>query len=453
MRKIILFLADILILYVSLIVALFLRYGAVEANAQLSVHFVPFTAIFVVWLLAMYIANLYDHHSLRNTREFFQSLLQVTIAATVISIIFFYTVPAVGIAPKTNLLIFAVVFLILQTCSRYLYNHALAQRARRNILIVDTSPGSLELARVIRDNPQFGYAVMGLVDLGRQELPLNGDDDFKVMNGMDALHEALVGDYVDTVVLGPQAYRAPEVIDRLFEAIHRGVNFIDLPSFSERLTGKVPVGAISRVWFLENLSEGSKRAYGVAKRALDTTFSVLAGIPALVAFPFIAIIIKLDSPGPVLFRQSRTGQGGKVFSIVKFRTMRADAEARTGAVWAKENDPRVTRLGRLLRKTRIDELPQLWNIIRGQMSLVGPRAERPEIDERLAQEVPFYKQRYLIKPGLSGWAQIKYQYGASVRDSTEKLQYDLYYIKHRSLMLDLEIILKTLAISLRQQGR
>jgi lipopolysaccharide/colanic/teichoic acid biosynthesis glycosyltransferase len=149
----------------------------------------------------------------------------------------------------------------------------------------------------------------------------------------------------------------------------------------------------------------------------------------------------------------RTGQHGRPFRMFKFRTMREDAEASTGAVWASEDDPRVTRLGRFLRRSRIDELPQLWNVIRGQMSLVGPRAERPELDARLVREIPFYRQRYQVKPGLSGWAQIKYRYGASVQDTNEKLQYDLFYIKHRSLLLDTEIILKTIAIALRQAGR
>jgi lipopolysaccharide/colanic/teichoic acid biosynthesis glycosyltransferase len=156
--------------------------------------------------------------------------------------------------------------------------------------------------------------------------------------------------------------------------------------------------------------------------------------------------------GLIFFRQKRSGRGGVPFSIIKFRTMRTDAE-RSGAVWATENDPRVTAVGRVLRKSRIDELPQLWNIMLGDMSLVGPRAERPEFDTQLAQQIPFYRERYLIKPGLSGWAQINYPYGASVQDALQKLQYDLYYIKHRSLALDIAIVLKTISISLRRAGR
>lgn len=452
MRKLLLFLSDIAVLYSSLVFALVIRYG-LDARAQWDSHLVPFSAVFVIWLLAMYIANLYDRRALRNRREFFQALVQASAAATVLSIMFFYAVPSVGIAPKTNLLIFAGVFILFQAGARYLHNTVLEHGGRRNALIIDAGPESLELAAVIRDNPQLGWRVAGIAHLAPELLPLDGAASFTALYGMDELERALQSGRVDTAVIGPGAYAMPPVVDRLFGALHRGVEYTDLATFSERLTGKVPVTAISRVWFLENLSEGSKQAYEAAKRITDIIISVAAGIPVLVLFPFIALAVKLDSSGPVLFSQQRSGKGGRTFSIVKFRSMRSDAEKFTGAVWAAENDPRITRVGRILRKSRVDELPQLWNILRGHMSLVGPRAERPEFEQRLAVEIPFYRQRYLVKPGLSGWAQIKYSYGASVRDALEKLQYDLYYIKHRSLLLDLEIILKTLAISLRQQGR
>ena len=193
--------------------------------------------------------------------------------------------------------------------------------------------------------------------------------------------------------------------------------------------------------------------YDIAKRGIDITVSVLGGGVVLVLLPLIALAIKLDSRGPILFRQVRSGHAGKLFSIVKFRTMFTDAEVYTGAVWAVEGDPRITRLGRFMRASRIDELPQFWNVLRGHMSIVGPRAERPEFDDQLVKEIPFYRQRYLIKPGLSGWAQIRYPYGASVQDSMEKLRYDLYYIKNRSFLLDTEIILKTIWIALSRSGR
>ena len=194
-------------------------------------------------------------------------------------------------------------------------------------------------------------------------------------------------------------------------------------------------------------------AYETAKRFMDAVFAAILGTISLVFYPFLILAVKLNSRGPVFYKQKRIGQIGKTFEMLKFRTMRQDAEQLTGAVWAADNDPRATRVGGFLRKTRLDELPQLWNIIKGEMSFVGPRAERPEFHEILKKEIPFYEERYLIKPGLSGWAQINFRYGSSVKDAAEKLQYDLYYIKNRSLFLDLGIALKTARIALQQSGK
>ena len=231
------------------------------------------------------------------------------------------------------------------------------------------------------------------------------------------------------------------------------ISFFNLDSFYDPDTGKVPLGAINQIWFLENLSEGKKRGYEIIKRMFDTVFAVIIGIISLIPYPFIALVIKLSSPGPVFYKQKRLGQSGKIFEIIKFRTMHKDAEKETGAVWTTDNDPRVTRAGRFLRKTRLDEIPQIWNILKGEMSFVGPRAERPEFHDLLQTNVPFYEERYLIKPGLSGWAQINFHYSSSIKDAAEKLKYDLYYIKNRSLLLDLGILLKTIRITLQQAGR
>lgn len=230
------------------------------------------------------------------------------------------------------------------------------------------------------------------------------------------------------------------------------LRFDNLSKFSERITGKIPLGAIDRSWFLANLSEGEKRLYEAEKRLFDLFFSALFGIISLPFYLIIIIAIRTDSKGPVFYRQIRRGRGGKLFTLIKFRNMVADAEAGTGPVWAAEDDKRVTKVGRLLRKSRIDEIPQLWNIFKGEMSFVGPRPERPEFHEKLKQEIPFYEERNLVAPGLTGWAQIKYKLdfrgGMTVQDTLEKVQYDLYYIKNRSFLLDVGIILKTVNIIL-----
>jgi len=454
LRKATLIASDLVAFYGALTVVLFLRYGRSDFVAQWSYHIIPFSVLLVVWVFALYIANLYDPRMMRNDREFYERLGQAMIFAGVTSLLFFYLIPFFGIAPKRNLFLFLVALALLMWGMRSLYNRIIATGAKKQLLIVGLNHEALELATLITENPQLGYNVRALVRLRQEDLPLDTvHTRWNIIDDLATADRAISAHEIDTVVISPSAYQMHEVVSLFYGALSRQIDFVSLVTLSEQLTGRVPLGSINQAWFLDNIAEGSKKRLETLKRVTDITSSILLGIPTLILIPIIALFLRLDSRGPIFFRQKRTGRGGIPFHIIKFRTMRTDAETATGAVWATENDPRVTRLGRLLRKTRIDELPQLWNILRGDMSLIGPRAERPEFDAQLASQIPFYRERYLIKPGLSGWAQINYPYGASPADALEKLQYDLFYIKHRSLALDLEIILKTISISLRRSGR
>jgi exopolysaccharide biosynthesis polyprenyl glycosylphosphotransferase len=453
MKQFALLLSDLAVLYGTLVFVLLLRYGPAKWSAQYANHIVPFSILFIVWLFSFYIANLYEQRILRNGRDFYQRLAQATVIAAGLSIIFFYLIPYFGITPKTNLFLFIVIFSILSSGVRFLFNQLIAGGIKKRLLIIGLDDESLELARFVSDNPQFGYAVSGLVRLGQESLPLTNGIAWRIIEDLTDIEEFIRSKHIDTIVISPRAYGMDRVITALYRALAEQVNFASLSGFTERLTGTVPVAAINQTWFLENLSEGSKRSYEVFKRGVDIAAAITLGLPTLLITPLIAAAIKITSPGPVFFCQARTGRGGRPFQIVKFRTMRSDAEKGTGAVWATSNDPRVTKIGRFLRKTRIDELPQMWNILKGDISLVGPRAERPEFDEKLATQIPFYKERYLIKPGATGWAQINYPYVASTQDAIHRLEHDLYYIKRRSLMLDLEIILKTISIALRAVGQ
>ncbi|WP_221252540.1 TIGR03013 family XrtA/PEP-CTERM system glycosyltransferase [Desulfuromonas versatilis] len=231
-----------------------------------------------------------------------------------------------------------------------------------------------------------------------------------------------------------------------------GVEVVDSVSFYEQMTGKLLIENIQPSWFI--YSSGFRvtpfmRAY---KRMFDILLSSLGIILALPFWPLVALAVKLDSPGPALFKQVRVGERNRHFNVLKFRTMCNDAEKHTGAKWATENDPRITRVGGFLRKSRLDEIPQLFNVLRGDMSFVGPRPERPEFVERLSEKIPYYAKRHYMKPGVTGWAQVCYPYGASDKDSLEKLRYDLYYIKNYSLMLDFLIILETVKVVLYGRG-
>src|SRR3989338_5986861 len=454
MKKFLLFISDLAILFGSLLLTLYLRYGQAFSE-KLDFHLVPFSLIFAVWLVVFYIANLYEPAILRNNIYFYSSLLQSILIVSVISVIFFYLIPLFNIAPKTNLAIFIVIFTGLEFGARFGFNKIFEKKFKKSVLIVGLNKQSFELAQFIKNNPQLGYELKCVADLTPNR-PDEDEEEFKkfgIIQGLDNLEKQVKNEKIDTIVISPEAYQNSETINIFYKSLEQKISFFNLASFYERLTGKVPLGAINQIWFLENLSEGKKRGYELTKRVFDTAFAVIIGVVSLVLYPLIALAIKTSSSGPVFYKQKRFGQSGKTFEILKFRTMRRDAEKETGAVWTTENDPRITRVGNFLRKTRLDEFPQVWNILRGEMSFVGPRAKRPEFHELFQKDVPFYEERYLIKPGLTGWAQINFHYGSSVKDAAEKLKYDLYYIKNRSLLLDLGIILKTIRITLKQAGR
>ena len=446
---------DICVFYTALAVSLLIRYGDEQFNAQWSIHWQPFTAVLVCWFVSLYIANLYEHRTLQNGRVFAERLGQAVIMASLLAISFFYLVAVVAITPRANLFLFMIIVTALTVLVRATINTILFRSGKQRVIMVGLNDASLDLAEFLHENPQFGYSVNGIVQLGQESLGVaTRTIRWPVLTKLSDLAQLVDQKLVDLIVISPAVYSHDEIIDLLFEALPKKIDFIKLSSLAEQLTGRVPLDAIDQAWFLENIAEGSKKSYETLKRGFDIFGAILLGIPVAIISPFVVAAIWITSPGYPFIHQRRTGLHGKPFALIKFRTMIPDAEAKTGVVWAQENDPRVTRFGRFLRKTRIDELPQIWNILRGDMSIVGPRAERPEFDSQLKMHVPFYPERYLIKPGLSGWAQINppYYY-ASIQDAIRKVEYDLYYIAHRSFGLDVEIILKTISIALRRAGR
>lgn len=426
---------DLVVFYGALLLTLLIRYGA-RFQIQFEFHLLPFTIIFAIWILVFYIANLYDLAAVKNTIQFFSTYAYVTAINIGLAIAFFYLVPLVGIAPRRNLFIFIILAVVFDLAWRALYNKLLVKSGyRNNTLIVGLSGQSQELYDYLLANPQLGYNALGIIDAQNAAAAAT-------------LEKIIREREVKTLVIAREIYAIPNLIDVLYRLVPLKLRFYNLSKFSERVTGKIPLSAIDQAWFLDNLSEGNKRGYELAKRLFDILGALLLGIAALPFMLIIALAIKHD----IVYRQSRKGKAGRLFTFIKFRTMVPGAET-AGAVWSPEHDPRITSIGRFLRKTRLDEIPQLWNVLKGDLSLVGPRPERPEFHSELAAKIPFYNERYLIKPGAMGWAQLKYRYGASVQDTAEKLQYDLYYVKNRSLLLDVSIILRTINIILRQAGR
>lgn len=400
-------------------------------------HIVHFTTIFFLWIIIFYISNLYNLNITINVQNFSLRALRAIGISALISIIYFYLNSSISISPKTNLAIFTVVFSIIFIAWRRIYNLLLSSYLpRNNIGFLGYNEQVKELVRLIKERPQLGFTVSFVAN--KEEI-----------DNLD-IKKIILENHIATIILASNIDSSPNLRHQLFSSLTLKINIMNLPKFYEHITGKIPIEAISQMWFLENLSEGSKRWFDTVKRIYDVVFSLLIIIFSFPLWLIIGLIIKKESRGPVFFIQERTGKNNKNFSVIKFRTMTTNNNDFSPTVG---NDKRITRFGNFLRKTRIDELPQLINILLGDMSLVGPRPERPEYIKELKKEIPFYEERMLVKPGLTGSDQISGEYHSpSKADTLKKLQYDLYYIKNRSIFLDLSIILKTIATVFSKSG-
>jgi exopolysaccharide biosynthesis polyprenyl glycosylphosphotransferase len=315
----------------------------------------------------------------------------------------------------------------------------------RRLLIVGSSPGAAGLIHDIHAGRGGGYVVIGTVQDG-DSVPASFED-VPLLGRIGDLDRVITSAKPDIVVLAPGPNR-PEAFQRLLDAAEAGFRVVELAQFYEHAYGRVPVENLTRAWFMSVLHLYQRPYSRVVKRTLDVVGAGFLLALTLPLFPLLTFFVRRTS-GPVILRQLRLGEHGKLFTVYKFRTMRADAEAPGIAVWADAADTRITRTGGIMRRLRLDELPQLWNVLRGDMSLVGPRPERPEFLAELMLRVPYWTRRHLVKPGLTGWAQVRQGYTATAEATSEKLSYDLWYIRHRSLTVDLAILLRTVAVVLQ----
>ena len=305
---------------------------------------------------------------------------------------------------------------------------------RRKVLVYGAGDRAASLLKLRRRADQRGFKLIAFVPAPSSLLDYARE------------HE------IDEIVVAMDERRSNLPIRELLDCRFAGIAVIDLLSFLERETGRVKVDLVNPAWLIFSEGFSGKPARGSASRVLDLAVATVIAVLSLPVMLAVAIAILLEDGRPVLYKQNRVGYGGRVFPLYKFRSMIKNAEAEGRPQWAGQDDPRVTRVGRVIRKLRLDELPQLFNVIRGDMSLVGPRPERPEFVSRLAQSIPYYHERHSVKPGITGWAQLCYPYGSSEGDALEKLQYDLYYVKHRSLAFDLAVILQTVEVVLWGKG-
>jgi sugar transferase (PEP-CTERM system associated) len=325
-------------------------------------------------------------------------------------------------------------------------------RFGERIVVVGSSPEAQQLARMVMDSPMAGYELLGVIEEPGQEPAPSGPTDPPRLGSLDNLRQLCRDEGISRVVVALRERRGRVPVDRLLECRMDGVQIEEREAMYERLTGKLAVESMRPSYLIYGRGFAKDLLTMVCKRVLDILASSVGLVLSAPICLLTAIAIKLTSRGPVFFCQERTGQDGAPFKLIKFRTMRTDAEKESGPVWAQKNDTRVTAIGRWLRLSRIDEIPQFLNILGGQMSFVGPRPERPHFVAQLQQEIAFYPLRHTVKPGLTGWAQVRHPYGASIEDAREKLRYDLYYIKNMSLLFDLNIMLRTVSVILRGKG-
>jgi sugar transferase (PEP-CTERM system associated) len=445
---------ETMLIVVAITAAAFIRFGG-RAPEFIVVDDGIFKILIVAAVLqaCLYYADLYDVRTLADRRELFVRLVQALAAASFVLSGVYYLLPSLIIGRGVILL--AALFLVTLIPSwRFIFEWLSRNvRPRERLLLVGTSAAAIELARELFDRRhQLGVEIVGFVDPdpARVGVPVLNPG---VIGTMEDIPSIVRAKRVDRVVVSLADARGKLPMDKLLEMKLDGVAFDHLASVYEEYTGKIAVENLRPSWLIFSQGFRKSRLLWMSKRLLDV---VAAGAGLVLASPLmllVALAIRLTSQGPVLYRQRRVGQHGRIFVVHKFRSMRPDAEATTGPVWAaKHGDARVTPLGSILRRTRIDELPQLWNVLRGDMSFVGPRPERPEFVAGLTQQIRFYGQRHIVRPGLTGWAQVRYTYGASVEDALQKLQYDLFYIKNMSLALDLFIIFGTVKTVILGKG-
>jgi exopolysaccharide biosynthesis polyprenyl glycosylphosphotransferase len=411
-----------------------------------------FVLLPIVWLLLL--INSYD---VRRAASWSETLKNVFLAAGVgaalyLGIYFFRSAP--GSLPRRGPLYFLIFSMVLTLLWRSVYIRVFTGPAfMRRVLLVGAGNSGIAMLDILQNLNPSPFHVVGIIDddPGKHTLDFGG---VRVLGDFSKIEQVIRDEDVSDIIVAILGPMKGEMFQALLDAQERWVEIIRMPVLYEELLGRVPIQHLESDWLLRSFVDEVRTSslYLIGKRALDIFASVVGLILLAAMFPWVSLAILAESGRPVLFSQTRLGKGGKLYKLVKFRTMQQDAEADGEALWAQEGDPRMTRVGRFLRKMHLDEFPQFINVIKGDMSMVGPRPERPEFVSNLQTEIPFYRARLLVKPGIGGWAQVNYEKGGSIEGSATKLEYDLYYIKHRSIFLDLWIIIRSIGAALGFRG-
>jgi sugar transferase (PEP-CTERM system associated) len=435
----------------AFIVATIARLGMRDASVMLGYEqgFLKISILSVAFIVCMYYFDLYDSLVLRNWREVLTRLIQVLGTISILLACFYYVYPPLELGRGIVLIGLVIVAVFLMLWRKLFSAINSQQQFADRVLIFGDGPLAVSLLRELESRPELGMHVVGpVLDSGNGTnglhcAPRESTDGPLEPVEWEELSHAVKVHRVKRIIIAMGDRRGKLPVELLLSLKSGGVLIQDGTDVYEAITGKVPVESLRLGWLLFSPGFYLSRFLLIYKRVLSMLISILGLLLSLPLLPFVALAIKFSSPGAVFYRQKRVGRNGKVFNCYKFRTMRADAEADSGPTWADDNDPRITKVGRLLRMSRIDEIPQLWNVLKGDMSLIGPRPERPEFVEWLSREIPLYHLRNSVRPGITGWAQVRYKYGNSLEDAKEKLRYDLFYIKNMSPGLDFLILFDT----------
>lgn len=428
-KAFILIFIDLALLFLSLFITTCIYKGEVDFQFYAK-HLYPFSIIFPVWIVMYFIEGLYSLRTF-NPDGLVISCIRSQLINSVFAFLFFYLFTYTDITPRANVFILAgISFVLIYLWRKTFYKLFSHQGLKINTVTFAADELIDEIEKNLVNKPFLGFNISKRCSLLDIKLPKN----------------------TDLIVIDRSLFRETEFLDDILLRMNQNISFMDISNFFELITGKVPVKAIDQAWLIENCGRQPDKLYWLLKNLLDRTVALFIFFLCLPIYLILLPILFIFSGRPIFYSQTRTGFRNNSFTIHKLRTMKTDAE-KSGAKWATPGDSRVTRVGKFLRMSRLDELPQLWNIINGDMSLVGPRPERPEmIQGKLDKNIPFYNFRHLVKPGVTGWAQVNFGYGYSEDDSMSKLQYDLYYVKNKSIWLDIKIILRTIKTVITGMG-
>ena len=443
-EPLVLFLGDFSSFVMALWLSLWIRSLEVPSKDLFLTHLSPFSLLFILWILVFYIAGLYEKHTVILKSKLPSVLANTQITNSILAVIFFYLIPFFGITPKTILFIYLLVSFVLVLSWRIYGYFVIGHGRPTNAILIGSGEEMKELLEEVNNNSIYNIKFLSSVDLSRAD-----EKGF-----WDEIISHIYSEDVSVIAIDLDNKNVKPVLPHLYNLIFSKINFIGMHKIYEDIFDRVPISLLNHNWFLENISTRPRGGYDVLKRLMDIIISIPLLIFTILLYPFIFVAMKLDSDGSIFTYQDRVGRNNHIIRILKFRTMLFNDN---GDWQNKGVINKVTKVGNFLRKTRLDEFPQLWNVLRGDISLIGPRPEFPEAVKHYTNEISYYNVRHLIKPGLSGWAQIHQDkhphHGIDSFETANKLSYDLYYIKNRSFLLDIKIALRTLETLVSITGR